>query len=136
MKADKALELVGKYARLTRAISACKPRIGACLDKCAGATGKRLLLDEYGCNQYPNDEDQETHLKGWYSDYTYDYQDDPHWVGIGADQLAECEHCWAAHQVIKERRELRRQLAGVKGAMTRSGSAPVRKAKQAEEVAA
>jgi len=131
MTPDKALELVGKYSRLTRAITLCKSRIGENLDKCPGLRGKRLELFKVGAfdageaigfieaYEMPTDaamEDQETHLKFWYE---RDMGDDGRY-SYGEPDADECQHCYAAHLVVQERKQLRRKLAAVKGSMTRA----------------
>lgn len=135
MDPGKALELVGRYSRLTLAIKACKPRIGACLDKCPGLKGFRLEVEQVPATigfdgdvidacEVPTERacaEQDTHLKDWYEN-----PGEPEWDGayrrfvVGEEQRAECEHCYAAHLIVRERRELRKQLAAVKGAMTRA----------------
>jgi hypothetical protein len=132
MKPEKALELVGKYSRLTHAIGACKKRIGDELDKCPGLKGFRLEViwtesfDEE-LIQVPSGRaqgDQVTHLAGWYAkDYGEpgEFGYEPFTVGEG-DEETDCPHCFAAHLIVQERKALRKQLATVKGAMTRGGA--------------
>jgi hypothetical protein len=125
MSPDKALELVGRYARLTHFIKDCKKRIAAELDKCPGQAGRRLGTykdlsdtDVFGVV----DMSDETHLAAWYSkDYgeNGEFGFERFTVGEG-DEPDECPACYAAHLIVQERKELRRQLAHVKGAMTRS----------------
>ncbi len=139
MSPEKALELVGKYARLTRAITQCKGRIGKHLDLCRGLKGNRLEVFKTGAfdggemvgfieaYESPTDAacaDQDTHLKVWY-DKDYGETEDHgcpvfvrFTVGDG-DEEEECPHCFAAHLIVQERKELRKQLAYVKGSMTR-----------------
>lgn len=137
MKPEKALELVNRYSFLTRAISGCKTRIGACLDQCKGLKGHRLdVIKHPGFNGgdfigliEPFDEptkeaqnDQETHLSVWYHKDYGEPGEHGFWrytVGEG-NESEECQACFAAHQIIEERKELRRQLSYVKGAMTKS----------------
>ena len=136
MSPDQALELVGRYARLTHSIKACKKRIAAELDKCPGLKGKRLGVATERCDWMhiipgfltkEAQDDQNTHLSVWYGK-EYGELIDRNWYdpifmryAIEAhDEGAECPACYAAHLIVQERKELRRQLAHVKGAMTRS----------------
>lgn len=137
MKPETALELVGRYARLTREIKACAARIGAELDKCEGLRGFRLetehhpeqdagpLLGVLAAYDEPTErasKDQDTHLKTWYEHEGYPVgYDDWQRFTVGEDEEQECPHCYAAHLIVQERKELRRKLAGVKAAMTRHG---------------
>lgn len=140
IKPETAVDLVGRYARLTHAIKACKGRIGAELDKCQGLKGNRLervaggggdvddLLFE-GCLTRAAQDDQDTHLSVWYGK-EYGELIDRSWYdpvfkryAIEAhDEGAECPACYAAHLIVQERKAMRRQLASVKAAMTRLGA--------------
>lgn len=142
MKPEKALELVGRYARLAKAIRNCKKRISEHLDKCHGLNGKRLeffsqpgfdggpLVGFVEAYEEPTDaamRDQDTHLKVWYGKDYGDTEDHGcpvfvHFTVGEGDEEEECRHCYAAHLVVQERKQLRKQLAAVKGAMTRSVS--------------
>lgn len=136
MKPQTAVDLVGKYARLTHAIKACKGRIGAELDKCPGLKGFRLeratercdwLHIMVGDSTKAAQDDQDTHLSVWYSKDYGEWEDRgvPTFVrfDIGSgDEPEECPACYAAHLIVQERKAMRRQLASVKGAMTRLGS--------------
>lgn len=129
MSPESALKLVQSYSTLTRAIKACKKEIGAHLDKCNGLKGFRReeeLVRPGHLYTMPTDRaqaDQETHLKGWYTpergEYAYSGYE---YLDIGLEEEEECPHCYAAHQIIQRRKVLRRQLAGVKAAMTKGGS--------------
>ncbi|HEU6454003.1 MAG TPA: hypothetical protein VN201_00910 [Roseateles sp.] len=136
IKPETAVDLVGKYARLTHAIKACKGRIGVELDKCPGLKGKRLERATEYCDWLcvmPGDptkaaqDDQDTHLKVWYSKDYGEWEDHgyPHFrrftIGEG-DEPEECPACYAAHLIVQERKALRSQLAHVKAAMTRLGA--------------
>ena len=144
IKPETAVDLVGRYARLTHAIKACKDRIGAELDKCPGLKGFRLETEHHeateaswmGAALEAYDEpteraqtDQDTHLSVWYGkDYgeTVDagYMD-PEWRRwpVRAELEGEaCPACYAAHLIVQERKAMRRQLASVKAAMTRLGA--------------
>ena len=137
MKPEKALELVGRYARLTHSIAACKKRIGDELERCPGLKGFRLETRHYEAidsdhvfgpieaHDAPTDRamrDQDTHLSIWYAkDYGElgEYGFERFTVGEG-DEATDCPHCFAAHLIVQERKALRKQLSTVKGAMTRS----------------
>lgn len=109
MKPEKALELVNSYARLTKAIKACKPAISNHLDKC-----------------------EVNHLTDWYAkptpaEYETTNYDVPvmispagEWLEVGEEQRLECPACYAAHLVVQERKAMRKQLAAVKRSMSRS----------------
>lgn len=111
MTPAKAIELVNKYATLTRSIKECKPLIGNYLDKC-----------------------EFNHLRGWYAklepaDYETTNYDVPvmitpsgEWLEVGENQRIECPICYAAHLVVQERKSMRKQLAIVKRSMSRSKS--------------
>lgn len=122
MKQEKALELVERYARLTRGIVDCKRRIGESLASCGGISGKRQ--DPF--SEYRSDErgrDLDLHLTEWYSpDEGGDEWTGPIriYMNITEKQKAECPHCYAAHVAIQERKQLRKQLGSVKGAMTKA----------------
>lgn len=125
MTPEKALDLVGKYSRLTHSIAACKKRIAVELDKCPGQAGRRLgwadPMDPDAILQC--DTNDETHLAAWYAkDYGEpgEYGFERFTVGEG-DEPDECPACYAAHLIVQERKDLRRQLSYVKGAMTRFG---------------
>lgn len=120
MRAETALELVGKYARLQRRINLIKTEIGEALDPCAGIANQRQKFDEDGgCCNYGT----ETHLGDWMA-----AENDAMRTGMGGyvigseGEQEECPHCWKALVLIRERRQLRRQLASVKAAMTRLGA--------------
>lgn len=137
MKPETAVSLVTKYATISKAIAACKTRIGEHLDLCNGLKGFRREMEShegydggpmvgwiepYETHSERSADDQETHLKGWY-DYSdraqgYDGELEP----IGELEREQCPHCYAAHLVVQERKELRRQLGAVKSTMTRIGA--------------
>lgn len=122
MQKEKALELVERYSRLTRGIADCGRRIGESLELCPGISGKRggpsveHRVDAKG-------RDLDLHLTDWYSPDVGGNE----WSGpinvymeITEKQKAECPHCYAAHLAIRERKELRKKLGAVKGAMTKA----------------
>lgn len=127
MTPDKALELVGKYARLTKQIKSLTLEIGTSLDRCKGIDGKRLEMDQWGCHIHQRDtdnknRDKSTHLWGWYqpeqnpdTDYGLEWHD----VTLG-DHGAECCHCYTAHLAIQLRKQARKDLGIVKGTMSRA----------------
>jgi hypothetical protein len=109
MTPEKALQLVTKYAILTRSIKECKPAIRLHLDKC----DVNHLADWYA---KPEPADYET------TNYDVPVMISPpgEWLDIGEDQHLECQHCYAAHLVVRERKAMRKQLAIVKRSMSRS----------------
>ena len=140
MSPETALDLVGRYARLTLAIKDCKRRIGAELDKCKGLKGFRLeavvhpgfdggpevgFISDYREMTQRASNDQDTHLKYWYEKpgAEDDWGEYRRYV-ISDEEADECAHCFAAHLIVRERRALRLQLGHVKGAMTRLGGKP------------
>ena len=131
MKAATALQLVERYARLTKEIKILKKQIGDSLDLCKGFSGKRNELDESGLRFHPREEDEkgrdkDLHLWDWYRPVL---GDNPHWdqyeyQTVTADEhAAECPHCYAAHQAIQARKLARKQLGFVKGAMSKAVTA-------------
>ena len=125
MKAEKAIELVGKYARLTKSIKATTKEIGQHLDCCKGFSGKRLELrlsfdsDESQAVDSKNRE-LDVHLVNWYTPEMGDYFG-PRWEVINEDEHKEiCPHCYAAHLVVLKRKEMRKELGLVKRSMSRS----------------
>lgn len=129
MKQEKALELVERYSRLTRGVADCGRRIGGHLDLCRGINGDRLAVDENGWpTHYPEldakNRDKGLHLWAWYQPEIIDdgtMSPTRVWEHVGADiHGAECPHCYAAHLAIQERKQLRKQLGAVKGAMTKA----------------
>lgn len=130
MTPEKALELVGRYARLARQIKDCKRRIGEHLDLCHGLDGKRLEMDKYGCLVHQRDTDNKnrdktTHLWHWYQPETVDdgfMNPTLVWVEVGVLEAEQCPHCYAAHLAIQERKAARKSFGSVKAAMARSAS--------------
>ena len=125
MKPEKALELVGRYARLTHSIAACKKRIGDELEKCPGQAGRRnspWISQVDGSILSTFDNSDETHLAAWYAkDYGEPGEFGFERFTVGEDdEEADCPNCFAAHLIVQERKALRKQLSTVKGAMTRS----------------
>ena len=136
VSASTAISLIERYSRLTKAIAACRKRIGKHLDLCDGLGGFRReveqhdgfdggpdvgQIDSYETPTQRAQNDQETHLKGWYDGTNRDYDYDGNRLPIEAHK-DDCPHCWAAHLVVEERKVLRRQLGAVKSSMTRLGS--------------
>lgn len=130
MTPDKALELVGRYARLTKEIKLLKQQIGEHMDKCPGVNGDRHAVDANGWHTYQpeldsKNRDKGLHLWNWYQPFT-DYDSGyPHqaWEAINDVEHAEqCPHCYAAHQAIQLRKVARKSLGAVKAAMTRSAA--------------
>lgn len=121
MKPERALELVQNYAKLTKEINGFKKRISAHLDKCEGISGRRLgTLDE---SNFIFTEDP-THLSEWYTRYEErEYYHCHIWYGIEEADTDICPHCKAAHEVIQERKEAKRELGAIKRTMSRWGGA-------------
>jgi len=137
MKPETAIDLVNRYSRLTKAIAACRRRIGEHLDLCNGLKGFRRETEHHEASHHPEPlgtieaydaptdrsmQDQDTHLKGWYDGSGRAVRYDGEYAPIEVHK-DECPHCWAAHCVVEERKVLRRQLGAVKATMTRIGDA-------------
>lgn len=123
MHPEKALELVGRYSRLTKEIKTLRASIGDHLTRCQGSDGKRLEQDEWGSyiNQTDWDEknrDKSTHLYDWYTPERGEYGRE--WYDM-SDAEDECQHCWSAHLAVQKRKQARKELGSVKRAMTRFG---------------
>lgn len=124
IKAEKALDLVGKYARLTKSIKATTKEIGQHLDCCKGFSGKRLELrlsfdsDESQAVDSKNRE-LDLHLHSWYTPELGEYGN-AEWEYITEDHKEICPHCYAAHLVVLKRKEMRKELGLVKRSMSRS----------------
>lgn len=131
MRPSKALELVERYASLTKQIKDCTQRISDSLQLCNGKSGNRQAgmhsqgeagrfyetkLDSKG-------REQDLHLWIWYQPETVD---DGHmspslvYEKVGEERATECPHCYAAHLAVQERKQARKELGAVKGAMSRS----------------
>jgi len=130
MTPEKALDLVGRYSALTKDIKALKARISDCLDQCHGISGERRFpVDQWGMpvRQQVQDAkgfDSDIHLGTWYKpEVGGDSYDDPVLVYeliILEKHGIQCKHCYEAHLAIEGRKAARKELAHVKGAMTRS----------------
>lgn len=123
MTPDKALDLVGRYSRLTRGIKDLTGRIGYQLDKCKGLSGKRLDPFHQASLDAKN-RDTDLHLTHWYTP-TKDYNGAGvpfyDWDEITLDEHgAQCCHCYEAHLLIQQRKQSRKELGRVKASMTRS----------------
>lgn len=113
MTPEKALDLVTQYSLLTRAIQACTKGIKERLSECP-------LQSEWTKNGKPGH-----HLFKWYEPEITDgdQYDEPERVYTEPTlevHGAECEHCFRAHCSIQNRKAFRRQLAAVKGSMTKA----------------
>lgn len=120
MTPEKALELVGKYARLNKSIAVKKKEIGRHLDRCNGLSGKR---NDPFFSRETDAKNRETdlHLADWYTPTTGESWDSPHWESITADEHGkECPHCYAAHLAIEERKQLRKEFGIVKRSISRA----------------
>ncbi len=131
MTPGKALELVGRYARLTRQIKNCKRRIGESLELCQGINGSRrprqtpfgLHREDHPDHFDTKNRDKRMHLWKWYQpDWQGDFGDQPVYEDIGEWSGEECPHCYAAHLAIQERKQAKKQLGAVKAAMSRSAA--------------
>lgn len=131
MNPGKALELVNRYARLTKGIKDCTKHIGDHLSKCCGIEGNRLAVDEHGWPTYQPELDEKNRDKGlhiwsWYQpEYTegnYYSEPRPIYEAITAEEHGvQCQHCYSAHLSIQARKEMRKSLGVVKAAITRWG---------------
>lgn len=118
MKPGKALELVTRYAVLTKQIKALKETIGANMDACKGISGERGPLSVVKMDNKGKDVD--LHLWLWYQP-EYDDCEDAFYEEIKPEiHGVQCPHCYAAHLAIQERKAARKSLGAVKAAMTRS----------------
>lgn len=135
MKPEKALELVRRYSELTWVVRAARNRIAEALDKCTGLDGKRLkrrasiesIPWEYVGEIDSEENEKRVHLREWYRpDVSYGYDGEGELVYTQIDEAAraECQHCYAAHIAIQERKAARRALGAVKAAMTRTTAKP------------
>lgn len=118
MTPEKALELVGRYARLTKAIKTTKTQIGDSLDLCRGYSGKRNTVDGESKLDSKN-RDLDLHLTEWYTPECGEY-DNPSWLYVDDKCKEECKHCYSAHEAIQSRKKLVVQLGHVKRLMTRN----------------
>jgi Zn finger protein HypA/HybF involved in hydrogenase expression len=125
MKPEKALELVGKYARLTKSIKATTKEIGSHLGCCKGLSGKRLdFLLSFSSDESvvvdSKNRELDLHLVNWYTPEIGEYGW-PSWEVITEDEHKNiCPHCYASHLAIAKRKELRKELGSVKRSMSRS----------------
>jgi hypothetical protein len=130
MSPEKALELVGRYARLTRQIKDCTKRIGDSLELCEGINGSRIpKVTPFGLQRedFPEHFDEKSrdkrmHIWNWYRPSVSEYGTHE-WDKITKDEHgSDCPHCYAAHLAIQERKAARVQLGHVKAAMSRGGA--------------
>jgi len=113
MTPEKALDLVNRYSKLTRAIKACTEGIKDHLSVCP-LQSQRTVDGKDG-----------HHLFKWYTPEISDfdqYTDAEVTYTMPTLEVhgAECDHCFRAHLHIQNRKTFRRQLASVKGAMTKA----------------
>lgn len=126
MTPEKALELVGRYARLTAQIKDCKTRIGESLELCNGISGKRQEVDQWGMPTQSRDTDSknrelDVHLTQWYYEPVDYYVDgEAIYESIDLAHSITCPHCYAAHLAIQERKAARKALGYVKATISRS----------------
>jgi len=113
MTPEKALDLVTRYSELTRSIKACTEGIKEQLSACPmQSQGTKAGKDEHHLFKWYTPEITEGNE---YVDSKIIYTD----LTLGVHG-AECEHCFRAHLHIQNRKAYRRQLASVKGAMTKA----------------
>lgn len=117
MTPEKALELVGRYARLTKAINITKAKIGDSLDLCRGYSGKRNTINEEPKRDSKN-RDLDLHLTEWYTPERGEYGG-ASWLDIDEECKEQCPHCFSAHEAIQARKALVAQLGHVKRSMSR-----------------
>lgn len=113
MTPEKALDLVTRYSELTREIKACTAGIKYRLSECPLQS------------QTTVDGKDGHHLFKWYAPQITEgnQYDEPVYIYTEPTlevHGAECEHCFRAHNYIQNRKTFRRQLASVKGAMTKA----------------
>lgn len=119
MTPDKALELVQRYASLTRQLKQTTKGIGDSLSLCRGISGKRLDPSYYPELDNKNRE-LDLHLNRWYTPERGEYGS-VSWDDVSAEEHGtECPHCYRAHLFIERRKEVRRELGQVKRVMSRS----------------
>lgn len=130
--AGDALHLVIEYARLQDQIDGARKRIGDALHGCPGVSGHRHEVESGDVDGEPYEAPtkramkDEPHLAGWYRPDVDQYD---HRV-YSEPSEAECPHCWAAHQVVQERKRARRALGSVKGRMRKLGRAAIASTKE------
>lgn len=125
MKAEKALELVGRYARLTKAIKVATKNIGSNLDLCNGFSGNRLKnILSWNAPDIDVDSkgrEKDLHLVSWYTPQPSGDYGRPEWEVITAEEHQPiCPHCYAAHLAVEQRKAARQALGSVKRSMSRS----------------
>ena len=113
MTPKKALDLVTRYSELTRAINACTEGIKEQLSACP-LQSQRTVDGKDG-----------HHLFKWYTPEITEgneYVDSKRIYTEPTLEVhgSECEHCFRANLHIQNRKTFRRQLASVKGAMTKA----------------
>lgn len=126
LPAEVALELVREYARLQDLIHGTRERIGAALELCPGVKGHRHEVEAFEATPWsdagtaPTERASAdvTHLSKWYT--PVNDGDDCYWPEPDRN---ECPHCWAAHEVVQERRRAKRALGSIKGRIRKLGRA-------------
>lgn len=124
MKPQKAIELVTRYAALTKGIKDAKREIGQSLDQCNGVSGVRRAFEPFRHIETDSkNREVDLHLVQWYTPFTDDDAGYPQkaWHHVNADEHGqECPHCYAAHLAVQKRKELKKQLGSVRRSMSRS----------------
>lgn len=123
MTPEKALELVKRYATLTKAIKDARREIGENLSNCKGVSGNRLVADPFRHVELDaKNREIDLHLVQWYTPERGEYGREE-WLDIDVvDQGEECPHCYAAHLAVQSRKELKKLLGSVKRSMVRSAA--------------
>lgn len=121
MTPDKALELVQRYAVLTRDLKETSRKIGNQLLRCKGISGKRQVLEESIESELDSKgRELDVHLTNWYKpEVSFWGRVTFHDISL-EEHGAECPHCYEAHLLIQQRKKLRQSLGSVKRVMSRS----------------
>lgn len=108
---DRALKLCADYAKLRDDVESMSRKIGAHGQACFDA---RIAVDGYDDGEPHLTEFFKARKEAMYHDPDYGCSGNPD-DGMSEDELKEkCSHCYAALQVINERKTARRQLAHIK----------------------
>ena len=128
MTPEKALDLVRRYSATGRRIRLLTRLIGDHLEKCDGLDGRRNKLEDdvFLASREVDSKgrDKSTHLWNWYNEpIDHHFDGEAIFESIDLSHGVLCQHCYAAHQAIQDRKEARRQFGAIKAAMTRGGAA-------------
>lgn len=121
MTPERALELVHRYAVLTRDVKETSSKIGNQLLQCKGISGRRQIMEESIDGELDHKgRELDVHLTNWYTPERGEYGS-VSWQDITLEEHgAECCHCYEAHLLIQHRKTARKQLGRVKALMSRS----------------